>query len=53
MTEPHLSAWAVPLEMKFVVEYYEFTETTSEDVELIEGVLWDSLHPLFGKKGGK
>lgn len=49
----YLSAWAVRLEMKFVVEYYEFTETIAEDVELIEGVLWDSLRPLFGKKGGK
>jgi len=49
----YLSAWAVQLKTKFVVEYYEFTETVTEDVELIEGVLWDSLLPLFGKKGGK
>lgn len=49
----YLSAWAVALKAKFVVEYYEFTETIAEDVELIEGVLWDSLLPLFGKKGGK
>lgn len=49
----YLSAWAVPLKTKFVVEYYEFKETIAEDVELIEGVLWDSLCPLFGKKGGK
>lgn len=49
----YLSAWAVPLKAKFVVEYYEFKETIAEDVELIEGVLWDSLRPLFGKKGGK
>lgn len=49
----YLSAWAVPLKAKFVVEYYELKETIAEDVELIEGVLWDSLRPLFGKKGGK
>ena len=49
----YLSAWAAPLQAKFVVEYYEFNETIAEDVELIEGVLWDSLQPLFGKKGGK
>lgn len=49
----YLSAWAVPLKAEFVVEYYEFKETIAEDVELIEGVLWDSLRPLFGKKGGK
>ena len=49
----YLSAWAVPLKAKFVVEYYELKETIAEDVELIEGVLWDSLQPLFGKKGGK
>lgn len=49
----YLSAWAVPLNTKFVVDYYELKETTTEDVELIEGVLWDSLRPLFGKKGGK
>ena len=49
----YLSKWAVPLNAQFVVEYYEFTETDAEDVELIEGVLWDSLRPLFGKKGGK
>jgi len=49
----YLSAWAVPLKAKFVVEYFEFKETTAEDAELIEGVLWDSLLPLFGKKGGK
>jgi hypothetical protein len=49
----YLSAWAVPLKAEFVVEYFEFKETTAEDIELIEGVLWDSLLPLFGKKGGK
>jgi hypothetical protein len=49
----YLSAWAIPLTAKFIVEYYEFKETIAEDVELIEGVLWDSLQPLFGKKGGK
>lgn len=49
----YLSAWAVPLKAKFVVEFFEFKETTAEDAELIEGVLWDSLLPLFGKKGGK
>lgn len=49
----YLSEWASHLKMEFVVEYYEFTEAVSEDVELIEGVLWDSLLPLFGKKGGK
>lgn len=49
----YLSAWAVPLRAKFLVEYYQFTDTIAEDVELIEGVLWDSLRPLFGKKGGK
>jgi len=49
----YLSSWAVPLKATFVVEYYEFNETITEDVELIEGVLWDSLQPLFGKKGGK
>lgn len=49
----YLSAWAIPLAAEFVVEYYEFSETLAEDVELIEGVLWDSLRPLFGKKGGK
>lgn len=49
----YLSAWAVSLKAQFVVEYYEFNETIAEDVELIEGVLWDSLRPLFGKKSGK
>lgn len=49
----YLSAWAVPLKAEFVVEYFEFKEMTAEDAELIEGVLWDSLLPLFGKKGGK
>jgi hypothetical protein len=49
----YLSAWTVPLKAKFVVEYYELKETNAEDVELIEGVIWDSLKPLFGKKGGK
>jgi hypothetical protein len=49
----YLSEWGSQLDTKFIVEYYEFTETTSEDVELIEGVLWDSLRPLFGKKGGR
>lgn len=49
----YLSAWAVPLGAKFLVEYYEFKDSIDEDVELIEGVLWDALLPLFGKKGGK
>jgi hypothetical protein len=49
----YLSKWAAKLETTFVVEYYKFTETVAEDVELIEGILWDSLRPLFGKKGGK
>jgi hypothetical protein len=49
----YLSAWAIQLETNFVVEYYEFTDAVAEDVELIEGVLWDSLCPLFGKKGGR
>ena len=49
----YLSAWAVPLGAKFLVEYYEFKDSVGEDIELIEGVLWDSLRPLFGKKGGK
>jgi len=49
----YLSKWAIPLKARFVVEYYAFKETIAEDVELIEGVLWDSLRPLFGKKGGK
>lgn len=49
----YLAEWASNLKIKFVVEYYELTETISEDVELIEGVLWDYLLPLFGKKGGK
>lgn len=49
----YLSKWAAQLNMQFVVKYYELTETASEDVELIEGILWDSLLPLFGKKGGK
>ena len=47
----YLSAWAVPLKAEFVVGYYEFKETIAEDVELIEGVLWDSLQPLFRKEG--
>lgn len=49
----YLAAWALPLKAKFAVEYYELKETIAEDVELIESVLWDSLRPLFGKKGGK
>jgi hypothetical protein len=49
----YLSAWAVPLNARFAVEYYEFDHAIAGDVELIEGVLWDSLRPLFGKKGGK
>jgi hypothetical protein len=49
----YLAAWARPLKAGFVVEYYELQETIAEDVELIEGVLWDSLRPLFGKKGGR
>lgn len=49
----YLSAWAAPLGAKFLVEYYEFKDSIGEDIELIEGVLWDSLRPLFGKKGGK
>jgi len=49
----YLSAWATPLLARFEVEYYEFKGASVEDVELIEGVLWDSLRPLFGKKGGK
>ena len=49
----YLSAWAVPIGAKFLVEYYEFKDSIDEDIELIEGVLWDSLRPLFGKKGGK
>lgn len=42
-----------PLGAEFLVEYYEFKDSIDEDIELIEGVLWDSLLPLFGKKGGK
>ncbi len=49
----YLSAWAAPLGAEFLVEYYEFKDSIDEDIELIEGVLWDSLLPLFGKKGGK
>lgn len=49
----YLSSWGIAFNAKFFVEYYEFTDTVAEDVELIEGVLWDSLLPLFGKKGGK
>lgn len=49
----YLSAWADQIDAKFVVEYYEFDGSVSGDVELIEGVLWDALQPLFGKKGGK
>jgi hypothetical protein len=49
----YLSLWAGSLKADFLVEYYEFREALAEDVELIEGVLWDSLKPLFGKKGGK
>jgi hypothetical protein len=48
----YLSTWAAP-QGKFVVEYYQFKEAEYEDVELIEGVLWDALRPLFGKKGGR
>lgn len=49
----YLSSWAVSLKADFLVEYYQLKDTIAEDVELIEGVLWDSLTPLFGKKGGK
>lgn len=48
----YLSKWSIP-QARFSVEYYRFRETLHEDVELIEGVLWDSLKPLFGKKGGR
>jgi hypothetical protein len=49
----YLSGWAAPTDAEFVVEYYQFEEALAEDVELIEGVLWDSLRPMFGKKGGR
>jgi len=49
----YLSEWATQLKPTFTVEYYEFMDAFQEDVELIEGVLWDSLRPMFGKKGGK
>jgi hypothetical protein len=49
----YLSAWAAPTNVNFVVEYYEFKDALAEDIELIEGVLWDSLRPMFGKKGGR
>jgi len=49
----YLASWAKPLNTDFTIEYYQFRDTVTEDVELIEGVLWDSLRPLFGKKGGK
>jgi len=49
----YLSEWATQLKPTFTVEYYEFRDAFPEDVELIEGVLWDSLCPMFGKKGGK
>jgi hypothetical protein len=49
----YLSYWAAGLKCDFLVEYYQFRDTISEDVELVEGVLWDSLTPLFGKKGGR
>jgi hypothetical protein len=49
----YLSGWAAPTNAEFVVEYYQFKDARPEDVELIEGVLWDSLRPMFGKKGGR
>lgn len=48
----YLSAWATQCRATFFVDYYEFSDTVSEDIELIEGVLWDDMKPLFGKKGG-
>lgn len=49
----YLSKWAPQFNIQLTANYYEFKETVAEDVELIEGILWDSLRPLFGKKGGK
>jgi hypothetical protein len=49
----YLSGWAAPTNAEFVVEYYQFKEARAEDIELIEGVLWDSLCPMFGKKGSR
>jgi hypothetical protein len=49
----YLAKWAVPLNAKFILEYYELKDMSPEDVELVEGVLWDSFQPLFGKKGGR
>lgn len=49
----YMSAWALGINASFMVEYYELRDSLDEDVELIEGVLWDSLLPICGKKGGK
>ncbi|MFJ2492399.1 hypothetical protein ACIOV9_12750 [Pseudomonas iridis] len=49
----YLAKWAGSLNTKFILEYYELKDMSSEDVELVEGVLWDSFKPLFGKKGGR
>jgi hypothetical protein len=45
-----LSAWAAQLQARFVVNYYEFSEVVTEDVELIESMVWDELKPMFGKR---
>lgn len=46
----YLSAWAAQLQVRFVVNYYEFSEAVMEDVKLIEAMVWDELKPMFGKK---
>jgi len=49
----YLSKWAQSINTSFRVEYRAFKAMEVCDMELIEGVLWDSLKPMFGKKGGK
>ena len=49
----YLSKWAQGVNTSFRVEYSAFKTIEACDMELIEGVLWDSRKPMFGKKGGK
>jgi len=49
----YLAKWAQGVKTSFRVEYSAFNTIEACDMELIEGVLWDSLKPMFGKKGGK
>ena len=49
----YLRHWASRIESEIQIDYFKFKTIPECDIALVESVIWDSLRPMFGKKGGK